>query len=328
MPTYKIIKLKQLTPLHLGTGKENQYDFSAADLHSDTLTAALAAIRAQQGETSGMEDFHQSFTISSAFPYWDDIYFLPKSIGKIKVKVAGKDEKTYRNQINNLKYIDVALWNDLVRGNELMIEESQLKDDFLLHTVPGFEKPYKSQVNQRVNLSHTAQEEASSFFFNWKYFHKKAGLYCLTDATGELFEALFNLFKLLGESGLGTDRNTGGGKFEVEAGTLDLPDIPDANHTMLLSLYIPTKDEVTHLKIKSAQYRLLLRGGFMAGSDDERFRHLRKRSVYMFAVGSLFPVTKHLTGKIVNLAPVHNDERMHPVFRSGRPFCLPVKISE
>ena len=78
MPTYKIIKLKNLTPLHIGTGKENQYDFSAADLHSDTLSAALAALRAQQGQADDIETFLQSFSLSSAFPYWNDICFLPK----------------------------------------------------------------------------------------------------------------------------------------------------------------------------------------------------------------------------------------------------------
>jgi CRISPR type III-A-associated RAMP protein Csm4 len=328
MPTYNIIKLKNLTPLHIGTGKENQYDFSASNLHSDTLSAALAALRAQQGKKNDIETFLQSFSLSSAFPFWNDIYFLPKFQGKINVKVEKKEEYEYRKQLKKLKYVDVSLWNKLMQRREIIIKESQLKGNFLLNTVVGFEKPYKSQLNQRVSVSRADNEDATPFFFNWTYFHEKAGLYCLTDAQGEKYDEILKLFELLGETGIGTDRNVGGGKFETESSTLDMPDIPDANQTMLLSLYIPAKEELTKLKLKEARYELLLRGGYMAGSSEESLQHLRKRSIYMFNVGSLFPTTESLTGKIVNLAPDWNDERMHPVFRSGRPFYLPVKINE
>ena len=328
MPAYRIIRMKNLTPLHIGTGKENQYDFSASELHSDTLSAALAALRAQQGKTDDVEEFLHSFTLSSSFPFWKNRYFLPKFKGKIMVKVAGKEEKTYRKQLKKLKYIDASIWIDLVRGEEVMVEDSQLTGDFLLNAFTGFEKPFQSQVNQRVSVPRIENEDASPFFFNWKYFHEKAGLYCLTDAQGERFDEILNLFQLLGEAGLGTDRNIGGGKFEAEADTLDLPEIPDANQTMLLSLYIPDKEEFHKLNLKTARYEILLRGGFMAGSNEENLRHLRKRSVYMFNVGSLFPMKEPLTGRIVDLAPEWNDERMHPVFRSGRPFYIPVKINE
>jgi len=328
MPTCNIIKLKNITPLHIGNGKENQYDFSASDLHSDTLSAALTAIRAQQGKTDDLKSFLQSFTLSSSFPFWENVYFLPRHQGKINVKVAGKEEKMYRKQLKKLKYIDISLWCELVRGDEVLVDESQLREDFLVKSSGGFEKPYQSQVNQRVSVPRADNEDASPFFFNRKYFHEKAGLFCLTDAQGERFEEILNLFQLLGEAGLGTDRNIGGGKFETEADTLELPEIHGANKTMLLSLYIPTREELATLQLKAARYEILLRGGFIAGSEEECFRHLRKRSIYMFNVGSLFPVQEPLTGKIVDLAPKWNDERMHPVFRSGRPFCIPVKINE
>ena len=327
MPTYNIIKFKNLTPLHIGTGKENQYDFSAASLHSDTLSAALAALRAQGGKTYDLEDFLRSFTISSTFPFWDNICFLPKIQGKINVKVNAKEEHEYRKQLKKVKYIDVLLWNKLMQGEELIVEESQLNGDFLIRPFVEFEKPYTSQVNQRVSIPRVANINAEPFFFNWTYFHKKAGLYCLIDVKDkETYNELLKLFELLGETGLGTDRSVGGGKFETEAGELLLPEIKDANQTMLLSLYIPAKEEIKNLNLNTARYELLLRGGYMAGSSDESLRHLRKRSVYAFNVGSLFPTTKKITGEIVNLTPEWNG--VHEVFRSGRPFYLPVKINE
>ena len=327
MPTFHIIKLKNLSPLHIGTGKENHYDFSSTELHSDTLSAALAAIRCQKGYTDDSKDFLQSFSLSSAFPFWDNVYFLPKTSGQIHVKVALKKESEYRKSLKKIKYIDSLLWDDLMRGYELIIDDSQINSDFLLHESSGFEIPYKSKIYQRVRVSRS-DENADPFFFNWTYFHEKGGLYCLTDAKDEKYEELLNLFQFLGETGLGTDRNVGGGKFEAIRGKLDLPEIPEANHMMLLSLFIPAEEELVKLNLKTARYELLLRGGYMSGSEIEVFRHLRKKSVYMFNVGSVFPTTELLYGKIINLSPAWNDARMHPVYRSGRPFYLPVKINK
>ena len=58
--------MTHFSPLHIGTGKEN-YDFSASDLHSDTLLSALAAMRVQMGQTENLESFLSSFLLSSAF---------------------------------------------------------------------------------------------------------------------------------------------------------------------------------------------------------------------------------------------------------------------
>lgn len=50
-----------------------------------------------------------------------------------------------------------------------------------------------------------------------------------------------------------------------------------------------------------------------------------EKSVYMFNVGSTFCTTNPLEGKVVDLRPKWNDNRMHPVFRSGKPFVVPIK---
>ena len=86
-------------------------------------------------------------------------------------------------------------------------------------------------------------------------------------------------------------------------------------------------DETGFLNLSQSKYTLLLRGGYMAGSREESLRHLRKKSIYAFGVGSVFLTTQPLKGKIVDLRPNWNDERMHTVLRSGRPFCLPVKLN-
>jgi CRISPR type III-A-associated RAMP protein Csm4 len=325
MPTYKVIKLKNLSPLHIGTGKED-YDFAASALHSDTLSAALTAIAMQQGKLEDAEAFIRSFTISSAFPFYKDCYYLPRTRGNLSIIVDGKKEYEYRKLLKKLQYIGVSTWSRLVKGEYVTVGAEQIKGNFLTDVVAGdFEALYKSQVNQRVSVPRIDGEDASPFFFDWTYFHSNAGLYCLVDATDECFEKLKFLFTSLGEVGLGTDKSVGGGKFEVESGEISLPEVPDANSLMLLSLYIPTEAELPLLRLDESSYDLLLRGGYMAGSTEDDFRHLRKKSIYMFSVGSTFPTTEALDGKVVDIAPAWNDERMHPVLRSGRPFYIPIK---
>lgn len=325
MVTYRIIKMKFLTPVHIGKGKDF-YDISSSELHSDTLIAALAAMKAQRGQAEQLDEFISSFTLSSAFPYSGQSYFLPKPMGRLNIKVRDKEEHEYRKKLKKVQFIERSVFASLIQGDCREIDEAAIQGSFIVSTKEKWVKPYKNQVNLRVLVCRNGGKTVP-FFFDWRYFDRNSGLYCITDATGELFEEISDLFCELGEAGIGTDKNIGGGKFEVETAEIELPTIYDANSTMLLSLYLPMKEEMDMLQLERSRYSLVLRGGYMAGSDTEIFRHLWKKSVYMFDIGSVFPALHPLKGKTVDLSPDWNDERMHSVYRSGRPFCLPVKMS-
>ncbi len=325
MTKYTAVKFKNLTPLHIGTGKEN-YDFSASELQSDTLSAAIAAIRAQKGKSDDIGGFLESFAISSAFPFAAGKLFLPKPQGKIDVSVSDMEEYPSRKKLKKIKYLESDIWNKLISGQKVEVKSDQLKGEFLLSDkeLEEFGLPFKTQVNQRVSVPREDNMPAEPFFFEWKYFNQNAGLFCLLDTTNEMEEEIVSLLRSLGEVGLGTDRNVGGGKFDVECGELSIDNPADSNGQMLLSLFIPTEEEIAELDLSNSRYELLLRGGYMSGSDEVDFRHLRKKSIYTFNVGSLFHTKKTLNGKVVDLQPEWNDERMHPVYRSGKPFVVPV----
>ncbi len=92
-------------------------------------------------------------------------------------------------------------------------------------------------------------------------------------------------------------------------------------------MYIPNPEEVKQLNLEKSRYELVLRGGYIAGSTNADFRHLRKKSVYMFNTGAVFATNHYLSGKIVDLRPEWNDESMHPIYRSGKPFFVPIKLN-
>lgn len=324
MRTYTKIILSEFSPVHFGTGKEN-YDFSAGFLHSDTLTSALAAVRAQFGHVQDVKTFLSSFRLTSAFPYHGDQYFLPKPIGNLDVAIEGQDSAFYKKQLKKIRFVEESLWKRLIRGESLVIHPSQLNGNVLSTLGQSTAGMQKSAVQQRVRLSNDVSEDGDPFFFDWTFFNKNSGLYCLTDATGVVLEEVLKWFEVLGESGIGTDKNIGGGTFNTSVAPFELAHMENPTGQMLLSLYIPTLEEVNQLKLGNACYELVKRGGFMAGSSVEKLRHLRKKNIYAFGVGSHFPVTCSLEGQIVDLAPEWNEVEMHPVWRSGQPITIPIK---
>ena len=171
MAAYTLIKLKEMSPLHMGTGKEN-YDFSASHLHSDTLSAALAAMKVRHDGEDGVKEFLDSFAISSAFPYMDNHFFLPRPLGKIDVKVSDCDEYISRKKLKSIKFIEQDLWKKLVAGEKVVVSLSQLKNGFLLSRGMGFKQPYQSAVHQRVMVPRTGNQDAEPFFFDWTFFEQ------------------------------------------------------------------------------------------------------------------------------------------------------------
>lgn len=326
MSNFTLIKLKFNGPVHFGAGREDEYDYSPGILHSDTLSAALASVRASLGKTQDLKEFLSSFCISSAFPFVGERLFLPKPMSLLNVDVKDREEKDVRKQLKTISYIEMPLWKKLVAGEELTFDSAMLQKEYLTMAGNDFKVPFRKQLNQRVSVSREGYDDSDPFYFEWIFFRPDAGLYCMTDAEGDSLKELMYLFAELGESGLGTDRNVGGGHFDVTSETTTLPDVNDADYITLLSLYLPTADELTELDLTASQYSLAQRGGYISGSTDNTLRHLRKKSVNMFTEGSLFPMPKkELRGCVVDLHPEWNSDAMHPVWRSGIPFYLPIR---
>jgi CRISPR-associated protein Csm4 len=158
----------------------------------------------------------------------------------------------------------------------------------------------------------------------------------LTTATGTVLEQLKACMRLLADNGIGTDRTTGHGQFEFDEQTdvkisFNLPD--NATHQMSLSLYCPQKTEIEELD--NSYYDLIKRGGYIASPQNDNHLSIRKKSVYMFVEGSLFPNSGSRKGKIVDLMPNNvalqesgQSEIGHPIWRDGTSIFLPFTHSQ
>ncbi len=333
MEQFAIFRLTNMSPLHMGLGKDD-YDFSAYEVCSDTLSAALAAMRVRyRGKTEDVKEFLSSFRISSCFPYAGDEFFLPRPQGRIKVEMADAcgnkmDETLYRKRLKKVRYVSHELFPAIAKGETLRIDASQLDGDFLFAAPGEHNKPYQKDVRQRVKVPLEGSADPEPFYFEWYYFQERCGLYCVARAEETILCELEDLLCRLGIEGIGTDRNVGGGKFDVQRRAMEMPDVENANAMLLLSLYIPTPEELEAMDLERSRYTIVRRGGYMAGSDDESLRHLRKKNVYMFSTGSVLKTSGRMDGDIVDVCSPREGTTMHSVWRSGHPLTLPILINE
>lgn len=130
------------------------------------------------------------------------------------------------------------------------------------------------------------------------------------------------VLRLLGDEGLGLDRTSGKGLFEIEnASDGTLPGPPAAQRFLTLSLYAPEAEEIDHGLLQHSGYELVQRSGYVSGLS------YRRQSLTMFAEGSVFngaPFAKPQYGatrEVLNPAFAASAIR-HPIFRYGYAFPI------
>jgi len=326
MKKFKCIKLNFISPLHLGRGVGEAYDTGSRMLHSDTISAALASARVQFFGDKNLNIFMESLKVSSAFPFFQDSFFFPKPMMKLNLDIQGKDEYQLAKNLKELEYIEQPVFEQLIAGKKIMINENQFSKNkkYLWNKNVPDQHIIKTDVHQRVTIPPEGQGETKPYYVERLFFKKNAGLFFLLECDNtQTMREMEVALKYLEDTGIGTDRSVGNGFFKSEIIELQL-DLPeDNNWSMTLSLFCPDKEEIFSLLDGNPAYLLEKRGGFIAGAFNEKFRHLRKKSVFMFSEGSVFKASR-LRGKVLDLRPNWDDKQLHQVFRSGIPFSIPV----
>lgn len=328
MTKFKVLKMHFSSPLHIGQGVTESYGRSGRILHSDSISGALAATFSSLYPDEDVKQFMESFQVSSAFPFSGEKLFFPKPM--IKLLVSSENESlVMTKKLKKLEYFDQSSFETILQGKELNVSTAeQLAGDgrfFLAKPERSFQTPYSSTVVQRVAVPRGDGGDASPFYFERLTFEINCGFWCFFEVAEDYQNRFLKCLIHLGENGIGTDRTVGNGQFNVEIDSLDLA-LPESNgNNLSLSLFWPAETEINGLELDKSAYLLKKRGGFIAGSSHEQFRHLRRKSVYMFVEGSVF--AGKIEGKIDNLRPDWNDSKLHPVWRDGRAFSLPIIVN-
>lgn len=325
MRDFDIVKMSFSGPLHLGKGLGEAYDTSEKMLRSDTISGALASVFCQLFGSKDLPAFMEQYQVSSAFPFAGENMFLPMPQQKLQIEFTDVDAYGQLKKLKKIEYIESSLWQRLICGETLSCSVKCLSADgrFLFADPAKVQMVYRDDLQQRVFVPRSG-DDAVPFYLERRYFAPACGLYFFIEtANDETKRKVKILMDWLGTQGIGTDKSVGNGHFEASFSkvSLDLP--KQANARVLISLTCPEPGSLSEELLQASTYQLVKRGGFIAGTNDDRFRHLRKKSVYMFTEGSVF-VGKAPQGKIEDVRPDWNDAALHPVFRDGRAFYLPI----
>ncbi len=349
MGVWKLIKLNFGRSLahfgELGIGMEETSD----RVRSDALFSAWVSIYARLFGKAAIEELlgmfpspknpelTPPFRISSTFIYREvgdeTIYYLPRPL-KFPVNYPEEDLDFFKSY-KKLSYLPLKIWQRWYQGTGF---NSSDRDELTTYSKLGESKGELSQagafdygkafkIDKIPKVAIDRVTRATNFYhtgfvqFQWEPSKNPAGLYFLLELSeiGEkLADKLQAALHLLGEEGLGGERSSGAGKFQVT--WLDLADtwqkivnFADGNQHTLLSLFWDTT--VTSDFLKTASYEIQERGGWIAESQ------LRRKKVRMFVEGSVFSIQPQ--GKLVDVTPelFHR----HRIYRSGISLSLAIK---
>lgn len=346
MDNLKLIRLTFKNPLHIH-GTRSDYAETLRQIHSDTLNAAIMQAWAVMGMNKSLEAIGQTedkkgnltFTFSSLFPYTTNmdsqiVYFLPRPKKPFDVQAIEENFKDDKKKVKKVEWLDVSYFTEQISKSEGI---NPNKNDFydtiyLSKTKLKTEKFIRIDSEPHANIPRDIQmRKTNPYTFERLRFVEGSGFYFLFEGKDEMFEIIKLALELLKDEGMGTDRNLGNGQFDYEI--KDKEDIKDfenlfkveSDYRTNLSLFMPESAEDLDMMLnnqdKNIGYELVKRGGWLTTEPNLT---LHKKSVFMFAEGSVFKTNNAVTGLTTNVKP--DFAVTHPVWRVGRSFFVPIKF--
>ncbi len=349
MSIWKLVKLNfGNSPAHfgeLGIGIEE----TSERVRSDTLFSAWVSAYARLFDKDRVEELLRTFQnptpparISSTFIYRQKgestIYYLPRPLKSPTNYPQGNDLEFFKTY-KNLKYLPLEVWKVWYQGEgfttsdrDEFIAETKRKAQGRLRDLGTFDYKQTHKIGQQPKVAVDRITRATNFyhtgFVQFETGKNFSGLYFLlyfSQKNPQLENELHAALEFLGEEGLGGERSSGAGRFEVEWLELcsmwrDVVNFSQGTHHTLMSLFwrSPLSEEF----LENASYEIQERGGWIASPFSGI--QLRRKFVRMFAEGSVFLKTPQ--GQLVNVTP--KKFKAHSIYRSGISLSLPIKVRE
>ncbi len=307
MSTLKI-RLKFLSPLHI-SARGVQFEQVSQIIHSDTLFGALVNAWSLLYPEDVPAFFTEAsngppFLLSSAFPYFKDWEFFPRPLS-LRLTAETKPEKRVASppdlfkKFKRVQFLESRVFFDFIKAPEQLQfhPEHTLADSKFWLAQPPPDSDYfilRQEEMPRVVIDRYTNA-ANQYFVSELHFEDRGkdehgGLFFLARFLQEQ-EIWKNKFlaalRLLGDEGLGLDRSSGKGLFEVaKADPFIIPEPETATRFATLSLFHPTDDEVKSALLDAASYELVQRSGWV--TTPGRATPYRRQTLTMFAEGSVF----------------------------------------
>ncbi len=337
MEDYTVYRLRFKTQLHLGraTGAAQTgslgLEKTETYIPADTLFSALCQTWTTFYDTESLTEFLGQykedsetlpFMLTSAFPYADNVYLFPKPLTFRGNEDNADDSK---KKIKKVRFISKSIFQDTVSGTSHDFDKDNLINGENVW-VSADEKDqlnstdvWKTTTRPRVTIG--AQNAGSEIWHvETVQFNKNCGLWFAakfdSDATKQKVETLL---QVLGDSGIGGERNAGYGHFEFTKAECKIPSAEDSNHFVTLAPICPkSSEQLDHLLKGDIAYHVNPLTGWVGSPGT----HRRRKKGNMFAEGSVLNSSNELIGRLVDLRP---DGFTHHVYRYGYAWQVGIK---
>ena len=249
--------------LHTGAGFQEE---TVAFPGSDTLFLAVASTIAEISGENKLKEFCETRPrFSSAFPYFKQIFFLPKPIGIQRLF----RESELENKLKKVKWVEKEIIRDGIWKEAKYTEKFATTDDIEEDALKGIYTEEEIVRNTKDRIT----ENTKIFTIRVFKFSKQSGLYFLYSGEYDIEEAV----KVLGEVGIGSGKSVGYGRFSVEKEEFNWDS--NGEFGLLISKFVPKKEEVK--KLAKSWYKIEEKGGWTG--------NYRKKKLKMLTEGSVLP---------------------------------------
>ena len=339
MATYTAYRLKFKTQLHLGraTGaaQEGSLGLEKTETYipADTLFSAICQTWATFYDTASLTGFLNQytaesgslpFTLTSAFPFADNVYFYPKPLvdNKDPLDEGNGDRAVSGKKRKRVRFVSDNIFRAMVSGNPPPFDEKQLINAGSVWISAEERKQLKTSDDRDFSIWKTptrsrvtvGSRNAGSEIWHLQtvQFNKKCGLWFAanfnSDATRQKIETLL---RVLGDTGIGGERNAGYGTFNFDTASIEIPNAQGSDQFMTLSPICPkSADQLAQLLTGDVAYTLTPSSGWVSASGTAAHR----KQINMFAEGSVLRTSEEPIGRLVDLQP---NNWSHPVYRYG-----------
>ena len=338
MGTYTVYRLKFKTQLHLGraTGAAQTgslgLEKTETYIPADTLFSALCQTWATFYDTASLTDFLNQytaeneslpFTLTSAFPFAHDFYLFPKPL---IFKSTSKKNK-------RVQFVSRSLFENIITGNPPTFDEKDEKNVITGEKVwvnSEEKKQLKKAMDEKLNVWETTTrprvsidrqtEESSIWHVETVQFNTDCGLwFAINYDSDETKQKIETLLRVLGDNGIGGERNAGYGLFDFDEVALEIPTAEDSTQFVTLSPICPkSSEQLEHLLKGDIAYNLNPLTGWVGSHGTYK----RRKQINMFTEGSVLNASDESIGRLVDLKP---DNWTHPVYRYGYAWQVGIK---
>ncbi len=327
----KAYKLKFHSSFHIDAGSAVDGP-SETFIHSDTLFSAIvSAARKFYGDEVAQNFLEpKALILSSAFPFYKGEFFLPKPLHFFPENLSDYEMiKVFKKA----KFISKDLLIKLLHGQE--IEKEFYRNDYVLDGCWRIFKKITSnnkddeedKIFEQKEVPHIVMDRITNqtqiFYKTEIHFHKNAGLFFIAEVKEDLINKFETVLRFLGDEGIGADRTTGKGLFEVEeVQNFTLPSESESDYFYSLSLYSPLKEEFEKIEPKKSYYDFVIRGGWISNNT------LNRKRLRMFVEGSVLKFTSRqkpigCLHKVLEKKNYEND-LLYDIYRNGQSLFLPI----